>query len=111
MTDTLVGPGQHYHDLSDGCVPSHTSHLAACRANVVQLRAEVERLKAAEIWVTDAWIPKSRETELLGEIDVLRIEMHRLAESRRGQRERAERAEAEVERLHAKIHQIMAGQT
>lgn len=33
------------------------------------------------------------------EIDRLRTELHRVSESRRGQRERAERAEQEIERL------------
>lgn len=37
-----VGPGQRNHDLSDGCVPSHTSHLDACRAENKQLQAQLD---------------------------------------------------------------------
>jgi hypothetical protein len=40
------------------------------------------------------------------EISRLRTELHRVAESRRGQRERAQRAEAENEQLRAALVQI-----
>jgi hypothetical protein len=61
------------------------------------LLREVERLRAlTEMWNAD------RET-LTVEIERLRIELHRVAESRRGQRERAECAEAENGRLRAAL--------
>jgi len=85
------------------------------------LRARNDELRAEnEQWRTD-WLNMQAENERLAhqvaehekslaiayqyrsesdaEIEQLRGELHRVAESRRGQRERAERAEAESEQL------------
>jgi chromosome segregation ATPase len=75
----------------------------------VQQRTERERDKLqAQLEITQEYgrtIYASAEKyqgqrdELRAELERLRAELHRVAESRRGQRERAERAEAENERL------------
>jgi predicted nucleic acid-binding Zn-ribbon protein len=48
-------------------------------------------------------VPLEEFEYLHAEVKRLGIEMHRLAHSRQGQRERAERAEAEVARLRAEV--------
>src|SRR6185437_3759143 len=79
------------------------------RPEVKALRARNDELRAEnEQWRTD-WLNMQAENEKSlaiaypyrsesdAEIEQLRGELHRVAESRRGQRERAERAEAESE--------------
>jgi uncharacterized small protein (DUF1192 family) len=68
------------------------------------LRAEIERLKAYEQMWHEQYA--SDLVQARAEIERLRIELHRVAESRRGQRERAECAEAENGRLRAAYQQI-----
>jgi len=64
-----------------------------------ELRAEVERLKTTEMWVTDAWIPKTREAELQAELSKYRKQLGQLSFCILRLFERAEQSEAEVERL------------
>jgi hypothetical protein len=68
---------------------------------VALVEAEIERLTIDNRRLTEMW-DADRET-LTVEIERLRIELHRVAESRRGQRERAECAEAENGRLRAAL--------
>lgn len=63
------------------------------------LRAENERLKASEIWVADAWVPKSREGELLTEIDRLKSQMAEYLEHYKTW----DKSLAEIERLTRRL--------
>jgi chromosome segregation ATPase len=68
-------------------------------------RLEAAQRSAREMHIAADQFARERD-ELRAEIERLRAELHRVAESRRGQRERAERAEAENERMRAALEWV-----
>ncbi len=52
---TTVGSGQRSHTMNDGCVPSHTSPLAAARAEINRLRVELKYLHAEVARLRNGW--------------------------------------------------------